>query len=306
MIYIIKSDSYRLLKEKLDCLTKDIDKDSIVKYDLTIDNLNDILDNTNNSSLFDTKKASIIYNTNLFGVKYDYKDELEKLNNYIDDDNLFIFIVDSISNKKSIVKKIKEKGNIYELNAPIKDELNNKIKDYLNSNNFRIENNALFNLINRCNNNYDFILNELDKVMIVKKDNLINNNDILEYTTKVNNVDLFDIVDKIIKKKIDLVLKDIDLIKDSIEPAIIFSAIANQYRLIYSTKNLIKEGLSEKDISDKLNIHPYRIKLAHENAYNYSDLELEEKILLIGDIDKKIKLGEIDKNNALKLFIINV
>ena len=82
--------------------------------------------------------------------------------------------------------------------------------------------------------------------------------------------------------------------------------IAGQYRLIYSTKNLIKQGLSEKKVADELNVHPYRIKLAHDNSYNYSNIELKDKILSIGELDKKIKTGELDKYNALKIFIINL
>ena len=70
MEYIIKSDSYRLLKNELNKLTKDIDKDNIIYYDLSIDSLKDILNNANYVSLFDDKKAIIVYNANIFGTKF--------------------------------------------------------------------------------------------------------------------------------------------------------------------------------------------------------------------------------------------
>jgi len=73
MEYIIKSSSYRLLKNKINEITKDIDKDNIAYYDLTIDSLSVILEECNYTSLFDDKKATIVYNTNLFNTKYEYK-----------------------------------------------------------------------------------------------------------------------------------------------------------------------------------------------------------------------------------------
>ena len=69
---------------------------------------------------------------------------------------------------------------------------------------------------------------------------------------------------------------------------------------------MIKENKSEKEISDYLNIHPYRVKLAHTNSLNYSNKELIDKLLNIGILDEKIKSGLIDKYIGLKIFLINL
>ena len=53
-------------------------------------------------------------------------------------------------------------------------------------------------------------------------------------------------------------------------------------------------------------IHPYRVKLALDNSYNYTNEELKNNLLEIGMLDEKIKLGLIDKYIALKLFLINI
>ena len=44
MVYIIKSESYRLLDNKIKELTNDIDKENITHFDLTIDTLKDIIE----------------------------------------------------------------------------------------------------------------------------------------------------------------------------------------------------------------------------------------------------------------------
>ena len=310
MEYIIKSNSYRLLKRELDKLTEDIDKENINYFDMDVDNIKDILDNANYVSLFDDKKCIVVYNSNIFGTKFEYKNELEILEKYLNnpnDNTTLIFLTDNISKSKKCVKLISNKGNVIELNKPTGDNLKKEIINYLKEFNFKIENKALDLLIKRLDNNYDYILNELDKIMIIKEDYLINVEDINKYSVNIEEVDLFKFVDLVIKKKIEECLEELKIIvENNIEPAIILSMIAGQYRLIYSTKNLIKQGLSEKTIADELDVHPYRIKLAHDNSYNYSNIELKGKILSIGELDRKIKTGELDKYNALKIFIINL
>ncbi len=308
MEYIIKSESYRLLKSKINELTNNID--NIIYFDLSENNIDEIIEECNYNNLFNELKCIIVNNTNLFNTKYEYKEELNKLKNYLNNPNkltTLIFITDSISLKKKCVKIIKDKGNLIELNLPNEKEINNYIIKYLNNINYKIDNIALAKLISNCNNNYDIILNELDKILIIKTDNTITLDDINKYSIKINNDSIFDFVDSIIKKdkkKIFTFLKK--FIDRNEEVAVILSNLATQYRLIYSTKLMIKENKSEKEIADYLNIHPYRVKLAHTNSLNYSSKELIDKLLNIGILDEKIKSGLIDKYIGLKIFLINL
>lgn len=310
MVYIIKSESYRLLDSKIKELTNNINKENIIHFDLTLDNLKDILEECNYTSLFNDKKAIIVNNTNIFGTKYEYKDDMELLEKYLNNPNKntqLIFIADTISVKKKCVKIIKDNGNLFELKKPVGEDLKTQVIEYLKNNGFKIENNALTQLITNLNSNYDFILNELDKVIVVKKDYLITKEDIDKYTIKIIEENIFDFVDLVIKKDTkNIFIKLEKYIQEKQEPAILLSNIASQYRLIYSVKNLLKNGFSEKEIATELDIHPYRVKLAKEKSYNYTNEELREKLLSIGSLDEKVKLGMIDKYVALKLFFINI
>ena len=310
MEYIIKSNSYRLLDKKINELTTNIDKENIIYFDLTIDDIKTILEECNYISLFNDKKAIIVNNVNIFGTKFEYKEENNLLENYLKNSNpntILIFIVDSLSLKKKCVKTIKDSGGLIELNKPKDEELKRSIKDYLKENNYKIENNALNSLISNLNDNYDYILNELDKVLVIKKDYLITLEDIEKYTIKIASDNIFDFVDQVIKKDTKKVYEFLNkYISDKNEPAILISNIASQYRLMLCVKNLIKEGFSEKIIADEFGIHPYRVKLAREKAYNYTDDELVSKLLKIGELDEKVKLGLIDKYVALKLLLVDL
>lgn len=310
MVYIIKSESYRLLDNKIKELTDGIDKDNITHFDLTIDSLKDIIEECNYTSLFNDRKGIIVNNSNIFGTKYEYKEDMELLEKYLNNynkDTELIFITDSVSLKKKCVKIIKDNGNLFELKKPVGDDLRKMVIDYLKQDNFKIENSALTKLITNTLENYDFILNEIDKVIVVKKDYLITNEDIDKYTIKIIEENIFDFVDLVIKKDTkNIFIKLEKYILEKQEPAILLSNIASQYRLIYSVKNLTRKGYSEKEIADELGIHPYRVKLAREKSYNYTNDELKDKLLSIGFLDEKVKLGIIDKYVALKLFLVNL
>jgi len=310
MEYIIKSNSYRLTKQKINELISGIEKDNIAYFDLTENNIKEVLEECNYNSLFNEKKAIIVNNTNIFNTKYEYKEELNYLENYLNNPNIntiLIFIADSVSLKKKCVKIINDNNNYFNLMMPKDDELKSEIKEYLKQNNYKIENNALNLIIDNLEENYDYILNELDKVIIIKKDYLITKEDIDKYTIKNKKDNIFDFVELIIKKNESKIYEYLErYIDDKNEPAILFANIATQYRIIYSSKNLIKEGYSEKEIASLLDIHPYRVKLAINNSYNYTNKELLEKLLYIGELDEQIKLGILDKYIALKLFIINI
>jgi len=310
MEYIIKSNSYRLTKQKINELISGIEKDNIAYFDLTENNIKEVLEECNYNSLFNEKKAIIVNNTNIFNTKYEYKEELNYLENYLNNPNIntiLIFIADSVSLKKKCVKIINDNNNYFNLMMPKDDELKSEIKEYLKQNNYKIENNALNLIIDNLEENYDYILNELDKVIIIKKDYKNTKEDIDKYTIKNKKDNIFDFVELIIKKNESKIYEYLErYIDDKNEPAILFANIATQYRIIYSSKNLIKEGYSEKEIASLLDIHPYRVKLAINNSYNYTNKELLEKLLYIGELDEQIKLGILDKYIALKLFIINI
>ena len=80
--------------------------------------------------------------------------------------------------------------------------------------------------------------------------------------------------------------------------------LANQFRIMYQSKELLIKGYSEKDIASILKIHPYRVKLAIQNSRSYNSNTLLKYINDLADIDLNIKKGKLNKDLALELFIL--
>ena len=81
--------------------------------------------------------------------------------------------------------------------------------------------------------------------------------------------------------------------------------IASQFRFLLQVKILYNKNKSNDEIAKILEVHPYRVKLAINNCYYYDRYSLENYLIKLFQLDKKIKLGLIDKNIFFELFILN-
>ena len=82
--------------------------------------------------------------------------------------------------------------------------------------------------------------------------------------------------------------------------------LANQFRIMYQSKQLLKKGYSEREIANLLEIHEFRVKKALEKGRKYSSDEILKKLEDLADLDYQIKSGQLDKNIGLELFILNM
>lgn len=305
MVYLLYGTKEFGIEEEIKTLSKNIDEMNISKYDLNNDMLSLALEDAKTMSLFGDKKIVIIDNANMFtGITSKDSEKIEDYLNHINENTILIFVVhnDKLDSRKKITKLIKEKGKIKEFN----DELDSTnlvrrlFKDY------NIEYSTIKLLIDRVGNNPLILQNEINKIKIYKEnDKRVTDEDILNLTVKLIEIDIFKLIDYIIKKDKEKAIElYYEMLKINEEPIKIIVILANQFRIMYQSKELLKKGYSEKDIASILKIHPYRVKLAIQNSRNYSSKTLLEYLNNLADIDIGIKTGKLNKDLALELFIL--
>ena len=96
-----------------------------------------------------------------------------------------------------------------------------------------------------------------------------------------------------------------DMIINGEEPIKIIVMLANQFRIMYQSKEMSKEGKNNNEIASILEIHPYRVKLALEKSYKYNSDDLLKKLYRLSEMDIDIKTGKINKFLAIELFILS-
>jgi DNA polymerase-3 subunit delta len=286
----------------------------VVTYDLSQTNISDLLEDASSLSLFGGKKIIIGYNANFLSgnpAKDSIDHHLNDLDRYIDNpnpDSIIILVVpsDKLDKRKSIVKKINEKADVREFNKLSEDEMVKYAKNIFSNHNYQTTFKTLNILIDKVGNNLYLLNSECEKLMIYKmEDKIIDETSVEEMVDKYDFDNIFTLTDAIIRKDINtsLILYQ-ELLKRNEEPIKIIVMLANQFRLIFQVKRLSSKGLSESQIARELDVHPYRVKLAKEVKLN--DKELLHFIELLADLDENIKMGKINKDVGLELFILKL
>jgi DNA polymerase-3 subunit delta len=306
MIYVLYGiESYSINKEiNLIIKNNNLNDINIAKYDFTIDALGDILEEANTYSMFNSKKAIILDNsTFLTGSKQDT--DITKLELYLSNpnpDTLLILKVNNekIDRRKKLVKNLLKSATVKEFNNADM----NITKELFNG--YSVSNNNLNLFVNRVGSDIFMQSNEADKLKMYKvEDKIINEDDILALTRKSIDTNIFNLITNIVSNnKIKAIESYNEMLKYNTEPMMVLVMLANQFRLIYQTKNLNKLSYSEKNMADILNIHPYRVKKALEKSRDLSNEDLLKYIEALADLDRDIKIGNVDSKESFELFIL--
>ena len=294
--YLINVYSLRLLEEELNKITTG--KENVVYINYDDSNIDNVLDECAYFSLLNDEKIVIVKNFKLNAAS-------KPLEKYLENPNLntkLILVVDGIDKRNSIYKKIKEKGTIIEIAELKPNELTTKINNYCKNKGISIDYVSVNKLIEYNLNNYDLILNEIDKLGIIA--NKITESILEEYSSKLNGEDTFGLCDAITSKNyksIEELLEKFMIEKMEVIPLV--ALLAGQYRIIYATKEL---NMSNDLIATKLNIHPYRVKLARDKAHLYTKDEIKDILLWLCELDKNLKSLNVNQYTLLKEFLIRL
>lgn len=308
--YLIYGNDYGLIKREIDKIISGTS--DVVKYDLLVSNVSDVIEEASCMSLFGDKKVVIGENALfLTGANTSVNHDIDYLTSYVNaenHDNIVILTVvqDKLDERKKIVKLLKKNVTIiHKETIDEKDLPKFVIKEFLN-NGYKIDYKTASYFVDYVGKNVDILLSEINKMIIYKDtDKEILIEDILNISSKGFNDNVFDLSDAIMKKdfkKIFSCYNDLMILKE--EPIKIIALLASQFTLVYQSKLLSKEGFMSKDIASTLKVHPYRVKLALET--NYPDFELIDILKKLHNLDYEIKTGKVDKIVGLENFLLHL
>lgn len=308
--YLIYGPNYSLIKKEIDKIATNYS--DIIKYDLSNDKIDLLLNDASCMSIFNEKKIIIGENalfltSNSSNIEHDL-DYLTKYLNAKEHDNTIIIsvIADKLDERKKIVKLLKEKSTVIYKASIDEKNLNSFVVQEFKNRNKKIDFKTASYFINFVGKNVDIIMSEIDKMAIYKdKSDIVTIDDINDISARAFKDNIFDFTDSIMNKDYKKMFECYDdLRRLNEEPIKIIALLGSQFTLIYQTKLLSKRGMMQKDISSMLKVHPYRVKLALENNYKISDLESILKKL--HNLDYDIKSGKTDKNSGLDYFLLHI
>ena len=295
-IYLIISNNHITIKEHILNILKDnsLTEEYLINYDMNDISLDTVINDLDTYNFLMPKKVVVCNNCSFLSPtknKGAIEQNLNSFTKYINNpssENILILICDKLDERKQIVKLLKEKAEIISKEVSIR----NLIKLHLDS--CKMSNFVIEYLIDYCGNDYDKILNELEKLKCYKLDEEITKEDIDKIVLKSFNDNVFSLVDAIMRrnKKRAVNLYN-ELIEQGEDINKLVSLLAEQFRMIYNGKILLKEHNNNfKEVANILGVHPYRFQKAIESSYNYTLSDILHNLEIIDDMEIAMKTGK--------------
>ena len=305
--YLIKTSSISLINKKIEDLINELNFNgsSITTYDLEEDSINLLIEDADTISFLTPRKVIIgknLSNNNLSDIS------IKTLSKYLDNPNndvLLIFTTTNIDTRKKIVKEVINKLTLVNISSDTKEIIKDILKDY------DIEYRVINLLEEYYSDDIERLINETKKLALsfinTKK---ITYKDTLNLLVKpLNNKDnlAFDLVREIALKDKKKALNIYnELLNYNIESYALFGLLESQYRLLYQVMVLNKRNISYNEISNILEVHPFRVKKTLELVRYYTLKEIRKILKNLADIDFKIKSGVYENNIVIDLLILNI
>ena len=311
MFYILYGENAVMLDNYIEELMKSKDISDKIVYDYSECNIKDEIEECSYNDLFGSNKMVVLDNSVFLTSKGSLEDKA--FDSYISSPNentvlVFKVICEKLDERKKLVKDLKSKSIVKEFKDLDKTNINGYINSYFTNLGYKIDYNAVSEIISRIGETRRVLYSELEKLELYKiKDKHITIEDVKKVVTKYEEDNIFKLVDAVIQKNKKLIFNTYKkLVDDKEEPAVIISLLANNIMLILECSILLNEGMSSKDIASKLKEHPYRVSLAINNSYKVKKEELIDNLNKLAELDYQIKTGEVDKFKGLEAYFINL
>lgn len=281
---------------------------NVITYDLEEENIYELIHELTTISLLSDSKVIKVRNPWFF---YEQRDvDLKPLANYFKNpkkDTALIFMLNEDVNTNFLISKEAKKYLRFETVAELKEaELPEYVKEYFQKLNYIIYNDAVTELLNRVDNNYQLLHNELTKLELYGSDSKKITLDVVKLLVPRNLEDnLFELSSAVISKNKEKALKSYyDLLIRGVDPITIISNLANKLKETITTKHLLTKGLSQQSIADYFHVSNGRAYYMVVNANSQTFKFLENGYAALTDLDYKIKSGQIDKKLGLELWLL--
>jgi len=274
---------------------------------------NNLLDECQQMNLMCTDKVVVVENSNFLTAERT-KDKFscsDSLIEYLKSENPFTKLVFTVvydkklDSRNKIYKYISDKGRIVECKDLKINDWMLYITKFFEKRNVKIEKSAINELCKRCDGNLNIFMNETEKLLLYKMNN-ITLEDIKKVVTRPLEDNLFDILDLLLHNKKEQAIQTYrDLALQKVEPVVLISIISSSLLFLDKVLFLSKKRMSYSEIAKHLSCNPYRVINTIKSFGDVDSAHIKKTIDDLYSLDKIIKHNNIDRFYGFELFLIN-
>ena len=291
-------DALKKIEDALNITIKDMNSVTISGDQVTA---KDIVDSANMYPFGDMFRLVVVKN---FAPSKN-KSEFETLQNYtkqpLDSTVLVFFNPDSAEFYKNM-------SNVTPIDCSKIDAktISAFVKNFLAKNEIQSSEEAIERLIVSCSNDMARITNELEKLAAFVADTKLLTVDVVQdFVTQDKDYQVYELAEFIAKGNSE---KALDLVESfSLKPGsafIILSPLFNNYRRALFVS--INKDKTPAELASLLGVKEFAIKMLKNQINCFNPKQLKQIVDMIADYDRKIKVGEMKENTAIKTIVFNI
>jgi len=311
-IYLYLCLNDYLLNQKVEEKIKEskVDSFNIMKYDLTENDPDDILEDLQTISFFSEQKVIVV---KAFQTLISMSESLiQSFISYIEKPNpdvlLILPLTDMIAENHPLSQALLKYAFIEKVKDMDKKEYPQFIKKIFNEKGYIIEDLAVDALLERTNLDFNLIEQEAEKLMLFAFDTkTIDEHAVLSLVSRNLEENIFELTNALLSnhraKTIEIYY---DLVARNEDPIKILNHISGKIRELMHAKLLIEKGYKQDQIAEHFHMKSGRAFYLVKNAQTISFQILETHFKKLSKLDYDIKSGKIDKKLGLELYLLGV
>lgn len=312
LIYLYYGASEYIIRKEIDKLLKEVEVDefNVVKYDLLESSFVDVIEELQTISFF-TGQRVVLLSSILELYKLNEYDQ-ERFINYLakpNPDTLLIMYSSQIKEgDEAITKAFKLHSKMIKLQDFDKKELPNVIRKSFSEDNYSINDNAINELIERTNADYQAIEQEITKLKLYAYDNKEITVEAVRLLVSKNLDDnIYELSSAIIdQNRTKAIQIYYDLLVSNVQPITIVGYLSNRVRELIHTSLLLNRSYTQDMIAKHFQVSDGRAYYMVKNARTVGVAKLEKYLEQLADLDYDIKSGNIDARLGVELFLLGV
>lgn len=274
----------------------------IVRLDLNEVALDAVLDEAETFSFFTDRKLLIVENSLFVTPKNPNPiedHEQKRLLDYLNAPNssttiIFCVPYDQLDKRKKIGKAFLIDTQLVDISQLKEQAVRQYVLNYLQNAPFKITRDGVEALLVRTDFHLTHTMNELEKIETFATDRkeAISKGEINKLVPRSLEGDIFELTNAMVKRRVSRAVQIYrDLLLLGNEPIALHGLIVSQFRIIIQAKILSRQGEHEAQISKKLSVHPYRVKMALQIGAGMPLDQLLNYYDRLAEVDYQMKTG---------------
>ena len=317
-LFLLYGSNKDLMEEEKNKIIEEsgVDEFNLSLFDMEEVSYKDAIDDGYNVPFISDVRVVVIKNCYFFSTQKVTKpidSSFDELLSYFDNSpsstiTIFMCPYNTLDGKKSLVKELKEKAKLIECLPYTKEYIVRFIDDTLKDANITLKGDARNELIDRLQDDPYNFKNEIDKLILFAKDvDNITLNDIERIILKDPNENAYELLNAISSSnKKEALNVYYNLLKTGKDPLYLLAMIVSKFEEILYSKELLKQGFSQEEFMDALNVSKgrayYMIKQAKDMPYSVVRSWLRRCVSL----DYQIKSGQITSDAGVELLLLKM